>query len=183
LGTNFQKGFAFKNRPYLQGVYKRAITLFESLHSNEDDIIIVVDLNHYGTRKHLNRNLNIFSRYVKKKSILKRLNQETIPYIYFSGDDEESDFKTHRFTLMCKPSDFNYVSMVKAICNLDMGIKPSIENRVYFININKKTIFHVYDDRGCDLIATSAESIKDIYDKYNNWILDYDRNEIDMVFK
>lgn len=65
------------------------------------------------------------------------------------------------------------------MCNQDMGIKPSFFNRVYFINLNRKTIFHVYDDRGCDLLATSLETIRDVYVKYNEWILDYDRKETD----
>ena len=73
--------------------------------------------------------------------------------------------------------------MLKAICNQDMGIRPSTFHRVYFININKKTIFHVYDDRGCDLLAARPETIKDVYNKFNDWILDYDRNQIDQVFK
>lgn len=181
LGTNFQKACAYENSPYLQGVYKRAVTIFESLHANGDDILIVVDVNNYGNSNPLKHRLNIFSRYVKEKSILQRLNQETFPWN--SGDDEESEFKTHRFTLKCKPYDFKYVPMLKAICNRDMGLKPIIVNRVYFININRKTIFHIYDDRGCDLIATSSETIRDVYEKHNNWILDYDRNEIDMIFK
>ena len=45
--------------------------------------------------------------------------------------------------------------MIKAICNQDMGIKPRIFHMVYFININKNTIFHIYDDRCCDVLATS----------------------------
>ena len=45
------------------------------------------------------------------------------------------------------------------------------------------TNFHVYDDRGCDLLATSPETIRDIYDKYNDWILDYDRNELGIQIK
>uniref|UniRef100_UPI00403F1FB3 DUF3885 domain-containing protein n=1 Tax=Lysinibacillus sp. Y5S-8 TaxID=3122488 RepID=UPI00403F1FB3 len=56
-------------------------------------------------------------------------------------------------------------------------------HRIYFLNIKKKTIFHVYDDRGCDLLATSPESIRDIYYTYNDWILDYDKDKIDKVFK
>ena len=73
-------------------------------------------------------------------------------------------------------------SLLKAICNQDMGLEPRIFHRVYFININRKTIFHVYDDRGCDLLATSSATIRDVYSRYNDWILDYDRPEIEKVF-
>lgn len=144
-------------------------------------IYIVIDVNDYAeVYKHKTR---IFSRYIKEKSVLYRLKQKTIPYIFPDDDEDEGTYKTQRFTLQCKTSDFNYIPILKAICNQDMGIKPSIFERVYFININRKIIFHVYDDRGCDLLATSPETIREVYDKYNNWILDYDRNVIDRVFK
>lgn len=177
LGVDYESDFAYENSPYLQGVYKRSITLFKSLHSNNDDIYIVVDVSDYADDFKLKS--KTFSRYIKKKSVLYGLNQKTIIH----DDDEEGTYKTHRFTLKCKTSDFNYIPMLKAICNQDMGIRPSIFNMVYFININRKTIFHVYDDRGCDLVATSPETIRDVYDNYNDWILAYDRNEIDGVFK
>ncbi|MEI4525718.1 DUF3885 domain-containing protein [Priestia megaterium] len=54
---------------------------------------------------------------------------------------------------------------------------------IYFINLSKKKIFHLYDDRGCDVLASSKESIRFLYEEYNNWILDYDREEIDLLFK
>lgn len=182
LGVEWKREYDYPNNPYLQGVYKRAITLFKSLHSPTDDIFIVVDTNVFDKGKNFKYKLKNFSPYVNEKSLLYRLNHKIIPYI-FPEDDEEGTYKTHRFTLKCKTSDFKYVSMLKAICNQDLGINPSIFHRVYFININKKTIFHVYDDRGCDLLATSPETIRDVYNEYNDWILDYDKDEIDKLFK
>ena len=105
-----------------------------------------------------------------------------MPYI-FSEDDEDGKYKIHRFTLKCKTSDIKYTSLLKAVCNQDLGFQPSIYHRIYFLNIKRETIFHVYDDRGCDLLATSPESIRDIYNTYKDWILDYDKDEIDKAFK
>ncbi|WP_227936030.1 DUF3885 domain-containing protein [Alkalihalobacillus deserti] len=182
LGVDYDVEYAYENSPYLKGVYKRAITLFESLHSPNDDIYIVLDVNDFADGEIFKHKLNIFSKYVKEKSVLSRLQQNTIPYIV-PEDDEDAMYRTHRFILKCKTSDFKYTPMLKAICNEDMGIKPSIFHNVYFINSNKDTIFQVYDDRGCDLLATSSDTIREIYEKYNDWILDYDRSEIDKVFK
>lgn len=180
LGVEWKSEYDYPNSPYLLGCYKRSITLFEALHSPTDDIFIVVDVNDYDKGKNIKRKLNNFSPFVEK-SLLYKLNHSIFPYI-FPEDDEEGTYKTHRFTLKCKTSDFKYIPLLKAICNQDLGIKPSMFHRVYFININKNTIFHVYDDRGCDLLATSPETIRDIYKRYNDWILDYDRPEIDKVF-
>lgn len=181
LGVNYDCNNIYENCPYLEGVYNRAITLFQSLHATEDDIYIVVDVNDYADGEIFKHKLNIFSKYVKEKSDLFKLQKNTIPYI-FPEDDEDGVYKTHRYTLKCKVSDLKYIPMLKAICNQDMGIKPRIFHRVYFININNNTIFHVYDDRGCDVLATSPNTIRDIYHTYNDWILEYDRNKIDKVF-
>ncbi len=181
LGVNYDCTNIYENCPYLEGVYNRAITLFQSLHSKTDDIYIVVDVNDFADGETFKHKLNIFSKYVKEKSDLFKLQKNTIPYV-FPEDDEDGLYKTHRFTLKCKVSDLKYIPMLKAICNQDMGIKPRIFHMVYFINVNKNTIFHIYDDRGCDVLATSPNTIRDMYHTYNDWILDYDRNKIDKVF-
>ncbi len=181
-GIRFELGIpgTFSDALYAQKCYKRAIALFEAVHSPADDIFIVMDVNDFYNGKNLKRQLKNFPPYVKK-SLLFTLQHQELPYI-FHEDNEEGIFKTHRFILQCKTSDIKYAPLLKAICNQDLGLKPRLCHRVYFININRKTIFHVYDDRGCDLLAASSDSIRDIYQKYNDWILDYDRPAIDKVF-
>ncbi|MEB9506736.1 DUF3885 domain-containing protein [Bacillus anthracis] len=181
LGVNYDCTNIYENCPYLEGVYNRAITLFQSLHSKTDDMYIVVDVNDYADGETFKHKLNIFSKYVKEKSDLFKLQKNTIPYV-FPEDDEDGLYKTHRYTLKCKVSNLKYIPMIKAICNQDMGIKPRIFHMVYFININKNTIFHIYDDRGCDVLATSPNTIRNMYHTYNDWVLEYDRNKIDKVF-
>ncbi|KQU21724.1 hypothetical protein ASG65_21535 [Bacillus sp. Leaf13] len=177
LGVEWKIEYDFENSPYLKGVYKRAINLFKSLHLDDEEIFVVANVNDYGYKK-----VNIFYPFVRDKDVLYKLKHKVIPYV-FPEDDEEGRYITHRFMLRCKTSDIRYVPLLKAICNQDMGIRPSIFHDIFFININRDTIFHVYDDRGCDLLAKSAETIRDIYNKYNEWILDYDREEIDKVFR
>lgn len=181
LGVEFSRDYNYENSPYVQGVYKRAISLFHSLHSKNEEIIIVVDVDDFedGTAyKHRGR---IISPYLYEKTVLYKLRHKELPYI-FPEDDEDGEYRTHRFTLRCKVSDLRYIPLLKAICNQDLGIQPSVSHRIYFLNVQRKTIFHVYDDRGCDILAASPEAIKNIYQRYNSWILDYDRAEIDKVF-
>nr|WP_308291994.1 DUF3885 domain-containing protein [Priestia aryabhattai] len=63
-----------------------------------------------------------------------------------------------------------------------MKSNPQSGYDIYFINLSKKMIFHLYDDRGCDILASNKESIRFLYEEYNNWILDYNREEIDLLF-
>lgn len=181
-GIRFELGVAgaYSDELYAQACYKRAITLFETIHPPADDIFIVMDVNDFHKGKHLKRQLKNFPPYVKKAALFK-LQHQVLPYI-FPEHDDEGIFKTHRFILQCKTSDVKYAPLLKAICNQELGLKPKMVHRVYFIHINKKTIFHIYDDRGCDLLAASPETIRDVYQKYNAWILDYDRPAIDQVF-
>ncbi|WP_041964221.1 DUF3885 domain-containing protein [Mesobacillus selenatarsenatis] len=179
LGVEWDREYHYLNSPYVQGVYKRAVTLFESLHLQDEKILVVVDVRDLGDGKPYKQKARIFSPYINEKSVLYKLRYTEMPYI-FPEDDEDGKYKTHRFTLECKVSD---TPLLKAVCNQDLGIQPSIFHRVYFLNIKRKTIFHVYDDRGCDLLAISPESIRDIYNTYNDWILDYDKDEIDKVFR
>ncbi len=181
LGVNWEREYDYPDNPYILGCYHRAISLFKALHSPEEDIYVVMDISDFHKRRNIRRNLGNFSSYVEK-FLLYRLSHEIKDYV-FPEDDEAGIYKTHRFTLKCKAADLNYIPLLKAICNQDLALKPSIYHRVYFINIDRKTIFHVYDDRGCDLLAESPENIRSIYKTFNDWILDYDWNMIDKVFK
>ncbi|ARD48652.1 DUF3885 domain-containing protein [Sporosarcina sp. P33] len=181
LGVNESSVSIHENPLYLQGVYRRAIDLFEALHAPEDELYLVVDAHDFGKGYALGRKLNVFAKYVKDHSVLRRLQHESLPYIY-PEDDEAWDWRTHRFSLRCRRSDFQYASLLKAVCNQDMGIRPSIHYPVYFVNETKGTVFYVYDDRGCDLLGADKEAIRWVYEECNSWILDYDRAEIDEVF-
>jgi len=181
LGVNESSVSIHENPLYLQGVYRRAIDLFEALHAPEDELYLVVDVHDFGKRYALRRKLNVFAKYVKKNSALRRLQHENRPYIY-PEDDEDRTYRTHRFSLRCRRSDFRYAALLKAICNQDMGISPCIHYPIYFVNETKGTIYYVYDDRGCDLLGVDTEAIRWMYEKFNDWILDYDRAEIDEVF-
>ncbi|WP_236809626.1 DUF3885 domain-containing protein [Bacillus glycinifermentans] len=43
-------------------------------------------------------------------------------------------------------------------------------------------VFHLYDDRGCDVIAARKEDLEPLYSRLNEWILDVDRDRIDRLF-
>ncbi|MOA57505.1 hypothetical protein D3C78_1816990 [compost metagenome] len=83
----------------------------------------------------------------------------------------------------CKVRDVDYQNLLKAICNQDVGIKPSIYHDVFFLNLDRGVIYHIYADRGCDVISSSIIELKDIYTKFNEWILDYDRESIKKTFE
>jgi hypothetical protein len=107
-----------------------------------------------------------------------------------SGNQDEEDDITHQFVLQCKNNDIKYAQLLKAICYEDFPHPSTILKNnqqsgynIYFVNMTRKIIFHLYDDRGCDVLAADKETIRFLYEQYNGWILDYDRKEIDILFK
>ncbi len=177
LGVNESSVSIHENPLYLPNVYRRAIDLFEAIHAPDDVLYVVVDVPNYQPEPRTPQKLNIFAKYVKEQSILYQLQHET--YIEKDGDDT---YRIQRFSLRCRRSDIRYAALLKAICNQDMGKRPSVHYPVYFLNETKRTIYHAYDDRGCDVVGTQTETIRWVYEKFNEWILDYDRYAIDSVF-
>ena len=74
-------------------------------------------------------------------------------------------------------------NILRGIANTEMGLKPGIDQRIFFFDPLTDKAFHMYDDRGCYISSDEAKKIKDIYIKRNEWIVEYHRPEIDKYFK
>lgn len=70
LGIEWNREYDFKDSLYLLGVYKRAITLFNSLHSPNEKILVVIDVDDFGDGQKYNHKASLFSPYIYEKSTL-----------------------------------------------------------------------------------------------------------------
>jgi hypothetical protein len=80
-------------------------------------------------------------------------------------------------------NSFDANKMFQAIANRDHGRIPSIAGSTYTIDDRAKLIMHMYDDRGLDIIATNASTLLPLYERFADWILDNQRQKIDVRFK
>jgi Domain of unknown function (DUF3885) len=64
----------------------------------------------------------------------------------------------------------------------DLGIEPRLSARVYIMSRDTGVLAHPYDDRGMDLIGPNTTKLKEIYDRYRSWLLDYDLDVMDKAF-
>jgi len=66
----------------------------------------------------------------------------------------------------------------------EMAIEPSFHGSLsaYFVDISKGLILHVYDDRGMDVIATEDAPLKELFTKYQPWLLENDLPEMTAMF-
>ncbi|HEX8658282.1 MAG TPA: DUF3885 domain-containing protein, partial [Hymenobacter sp.] len=46
---------------------------------------------------------------------------------------------------------------------------------LYFLNLDRALIFHMYDDRGLDILAADRQTLRPLYEQFHDWLLDYDR--------
>ncbi|MGE7839270.1 DUF3885 domain-containing protein [Lysinibacillus sp. NPDC093712] len=186
IGIHFELGagmYQFKddgslNYEMFDCVYSQVLSIFNELFSDSDEIFLVTNVYQYKSCE-MNR-INVYNHYLKNKDVKLRLSQETLPNVF---DEETDDYYTSRFSLKCRKQDIKYPLLTKAACNEDFPLKPkfrSVANYpdVFFINITKNVVFFIYDDRGCEVIATNKETIFPLYEKYGDWLDEYTREEI-----
>lgn len=53
---------------------------------------------------------------------------------------------------------------------------------LFIVNSTNNTIFHLYDERGLDIVSQRKETITNLYKDFEKWILEYDRKRIDEIF-
>lgn len=166
---------------YMKQVYSRSQTLFKQVHSDSDEIFLLVYA-HRNIRRPTHKKLKIFSNYIKDKKIVHRFYCEELPYFY-QDEYDAKDMRTYCSSLFCNVSDVKYNQLLKASANQDMGVFPRITDPCFFINITKHTIFYLYDDRGLDIIAESRDTLEDLYVTFNDWIDEDEREKVASVFK
>ncbi|MEC2076372.1 DUF3885 domain-containing protein [Metabacillus fastidiosus] len=177
------------NDEYFNRVYDQTTTLFNEIFSHNDELFLVTNVyKHKGDIKR-NKKIKVYNHYINNKNIRFQLKEETLPYMF--DDDDADEYYTSQFSLKCQKQDIRYPVLLKAICNQDFPpLRPRFNNRgisnypdLFFINIKKNIIFYIYDDRGCEVIASDIEAIRPIYEKYNEWIDEYCREDTEQLFK
>lgn len=66
---------------------------------------------------------------------------------------------------------------------VDIGIRPRLECRVHLADPERGILVHPYDDRGMDVIGPNHALLRDLYTRFNPWLLDYDRERMDGFFR
>ncbi|KMK94883.1 DUF3885 domain-containing protein [Rossellomorea marisflavi] len=167
----------------LEQMGERTTSLFKAVFEQDDDVILVTDL--LGLSDSSLPKTNIFLKYIKDKDVRKKLRVERLDRRF----DEEDETVTHRFSLQCKAGDIRYRPLLMAICHEDFNHPTRIlKNRwnigidIYIVNITKHLIYHLYDDRGCDIISAEKDTLLPLYHSASPWILEYDREQINEVF-
>lgn len=177
-----------KNR---QQIEERMIGIFNKVFNDGDMIFLITDIHCERNDNFLQkRPTKVYQKYVKDKELRRKLQHQVLPSVFLEDGEDDEDMVTHRFILSCEKSNIRYKPLLTAISYEDFPHPSQILKGVprngidiYFINVTRKMIYHLYDDRGCDVIASKKDDLRSLYEERNSWILDYDREQIDQLFK
>lgn len=191
IGIHFSLGegiYQFKengelNLEMFSKAYKQTFTIFDDLFDQNDDLILVTN-NYKWKKQQQTTKLKVYQPNLRDKNILKKLQSKTYPYPF--EEDEKEDYEMQQFSLQCKVSDINLEGLLKASLNEDFppmkprfGCDSVYYPDVFFVNTTKDIIFFVYDDRGCEVIARTAEKLRPLYEKHYDWVDEVDRERIE----
>jgi hypothetical protein len=79
--------------------------------------------------------------------------------------------------------EINIENILRGIANTEMGFDPGVDQTIFFFDPLTDKAFLMYDDRGCIIWSDTADKIRDVYIKRNEWIVDNYRPEIEKNFK
>ncbi|HDR7665158.1 DUF3885 domain-containing protein [Bacillus wiedmannii] len=177
------------NMEYFSQIYTYNKYLFEDIFSKEDEVFLVTNVYRFKKENMKNsQKINVYNKFIKKRDLKFQIKQKTVPFLF---EDEEADlYCTYQFSLKCFACDIKYIPLIQAANHEDFpGLYPRFGRKkeisypdVFLINVTKDIIMFIYDDRGCEVVAKNKETIRNLYEKYKEWIPDYERESIDKVF-
>ncbi len=80
---------------------------------------------------------------------------------------------------------FSFRPLLEEIVKSDftgLGFRE-LSSAIFFFDTKKHILFHPYDDRGADVVASNTEDIRFLYEDCNNWLLDYDIERMHQTFQ
>ncbi|MGG7664089.1 DUF3885 domain-containing protein [Dyadobacter sp. BHUBP1] len=167
---------------YFKEVIRRASIIFQTAFSRSDNVYLVMLDWKYKRRKIR------FGNFTFKQ--ISNLNKSEVYYSKETGLYSPKD-KFDVAIIKLTSDRINLENIFAAIGHSDFPPRqPRLDNNrsltskeVYFLNIEKKLILHMYDDRGLDIIAADRQTLRSIYERHNDLILSYDRERIDKQFE
>lgn len=161
---------------------KQVVTLFEELFEQNDDLFLVTNLYKQKAQRQTSK-LKVYQRNLKNKNKLKDLRVKT--YSYPFEVDNREEYEMQQISLRCKLSDLRVSRLLKGALHEDFPLRPKFGENfvhypdVFFVNATKDVVFFMYDDRGCEVIARTADRLCPLYENYYDWVEEIDRERIE----
>ena len=158
------------NSDYVQGALDRAAAIYRSLPNPPD----ILRIDGYPEKETDESVLTM----VRKMSGLP-VPQEQEASV---GLDEDGDaHRQIRFYWDLRRVLFCPEQLIREIILGDIGGWSGFTSNVYLAGPGPY-LYHLYDDRGLDVLGSSQELLLPLYRQFHSWILEYDLEQIDRLF-
>lgn len=64
----------------------------------------------------------------------------------------------------------------------ELGVRPRLLSHLYLADPERGILAHPYDDRGMDLIGRNHTLLRELYTRFGEYLLDFDRERMDGFF-
>ena len=145
---------ALDDKAYYKEVYHRAHSIMKEMF-DEDDAILLVAMNHtHIADKKLN--LPRIKRFLRNKKLIYGLTHETKAFTY---ESEDFEMKTDLYSLRLEMEELYIDYMLR---------NPTMNCEFYIVNETRKTLFYMYDTRGCEVYSLEKADLLPLYNKFRN---------------
>lgn len=178
----FELGDPFENgtKERVNQATKRASELFESHFEKDTELYIIIydfdDDMFAETPNHIYQLL-------KSENIQTQQFEENLSIQYFDDEDNIERIKGKLTICKVEKNGINYKEIFNGIANTEMGFLPIIHQLVYFFQPQTKKWFWMYDDRGCLMFSEEKSDLKANLIKFDNWIVESQRSEMEKQFE
>ncbi|MER1958380.1 MAG: DUF3885 domain-containing protein [Solibacillus sp.] len=158
------------NMKRFHSVYNHVAEIFPLLFKKDDDVILIA--NSYPCDSNKTVYPNFFQRYVKVQQ-----KKDSLRMHEFIWQFDEEDICIQQMELLCNVSELKLEYLLKSLIHKDFGsLKPQLRRKyciyppdIFFINVRTKCIFHIYDDRGCEIMNTDMKLHKQLVESLKEW--------------
>ena len=155
----------------IEAAKDRAKTLFNEVFSDEKELQIIITASKFS-------GAGLIRKYLYKA------NYQIVDSFTTSAFDSYYENKATILVINTQRNNVRIAKIIDGLCYRDFNEvgKLRVSDNLFLYNSKTNTIVNIYDDRGCDIWSDNIQSQKKLYDKYNDWILEYDKKEIDLYY-
>lgn len=177
LGGNF---FQEVKEEQIEEVIRKTLTLFKAINNNDDEIFIITFVDYWAGEQVTDLEEGLFKTFNKviNSNINYTINKKQQNYRY----DDDEDVVTCRYWTKIKVSSLNSEELFKIKVNSLLHYNNFVGD-LYIVNYSNNTIFHMYDERGLDIVSKQSHILTNVYRSYESWILEYDRKYVEKKLK
>ena len=181
VGLRFEIGNknADNEQKYIENAKSRALSIFNELFGENEKLYLVVDS--YEKYRDFYDEEPVDNVSIIKDLVSKIDNEYCYEKLVQKYDNDEGEYPYSRYVIETTVNFIDAEKLISKIVESELKNNSALANSLFFINKNSGILYFLYDDRGLDVVAKDEKNLKDIYIKFNDWVLDSDIQKTETI--